>query len=241
MKHSTFKYAFTKSLPVIAGYIVLGFGFGVLLFDKGYSFIWAFLMSTFIYAGSLQYIGIDLLANSASFMSIALISFLVNARHIFYGISMLKPYENTGLIKPFIIATLTDETYSLVCTNDFPKEIDKKKYFLYISLLNQSYWILGSLIGNLIGSVFSFNTTGIDFSMTALFIVVFIEQWEKNKEHLPAILGLCISIFCLIIFGKNNFLIPTMLLIPSSLIFLKSFIEKRNSIFEIEKEVVKND
>lgn len=226
-KNKTLKYAFLKSIPVMAGYIVLGIGFGILLYDKGYSYWWALAMSTFIYAGSMQYIGIELLSSGASFISIALVTLLVNARHIFYGISMLENYKNTGKFKPYLIATLTDETYSLVCGNDFPDYIDKRKYYFYLSLFNHFYWILGSFIGSILGSTFSFNTKGIDFSMTALFVIIFVEQWEKNKNHLPAMLGLIISILCLLIFGKSNFLIPAMVLISLSLIFLRKFINKK--------------
>ncbi|MDD7410888.1 AzlC family ABC transporter permease [Fusobacterium gastrosuis] len=226
-KNKTLKYAFFKSIPVMAGYIVLGIGFGILLYDKGYSYWWALAMSTFIYAGSMQYIGIELLSSGASFISIALVTLLVNARHIFYGISMLENYKNTGKFKPYLIATLTDETYSLVCGNDFPDYIDKRKYYFYLSLFNHFYWILGSFIGSILGSTFSFNTKGIDFSMTALFVIIFVEQWEKNKNHLPAMLGLIISILCLLIFGKSNFLIPAMVLISLSLIFLRKFINKK--------------
>ncbi|MCI7223184.1 AzlC family ABC transporter permease [Fusobacterium sp.] len=226
-KNKTLKYAFFKSIPVMAGYIVLGIGFGILLYNKGYSYWWALAMSTFIYAGSMQYIGIELLSSGASFISIALVTLLVNARHIFYGISMLENYKNTGKFKPYLIATLTDETYSLVCGNDFPDYIDKRKYYFYLSLFNHFYWILGSFIGSILGSTFSFNTKGIDFSMTALFVIIFVEQWEKNKNHLPAMLGLIISILCLLIFGKSNFLIPAMVLISLSLIFLRKFINKK--------------
>lgn len=222
----------------MAGYIVLGIGFGILLNDKGYSFWWALLMSTFIYAGSLQYVGIELLASSASFISIAFITILINARHIFYGVSMLKNYNNAGKFKPFLIATLTDETYSLVCVDNFPENINKNRYFLYLSLFNQFYWIMGSFIGAIIGSSFSFNTTGIDFSMTALFVVVFIEQWEKTEQYFPALIGLSVSILCLIIFGKNNFLIPTMFLIPLSLFLFKNRIENKMAL---KSDVIKND
>lgn len=211
----------------MAGYIVLGIGFGILLYDKGYSYLWALVMSIFIYAGSMQYVGIELLSSGASFISIALITLLVNARHIFYGISMLENYKNTGKYKPYLIAALTDETYSLVCGTDFPDYIDRKKYYLYLSIFNHFYWVLGSFIGSILGSTFSFNTTGIDFSMTALFVIIFVEQWEKTKNHLPAILGLTISILCLLIFGKANFLIPTMILISLSLIVLRKFLDTK--------------
>lgn len=225
--NKTLRYAFLRSLPVMAGYIVLGIGFGILLYDKGYSYLWALVMSIFIYAGSMQYVGIELLSSGASFISIALITLLVNARHIFYGISMLENYKNTGKYKPYLIAALTDETYSLVCGKDFPDYIDRKKYYLYLSIFNHFYWVLGSFIGSILGSTFSFNTTGIDFSMTALFVIIFVEQWEKTKNHLPAILGLTISILCLLIFGKANFLIPTMILISLSLIVLRKFLDTK--------------
>lgn len=225
--NKTLRYAFLRSLPVMAGYIVLGIGFGILLYDKGYSYLWALVMSIFIYAGSMQYVGIELLSSGASFISIALITLLVNARHIFYGISMLENYKNTGKYKPYLIAALTDETYSLVCGKDFPDYIDRKKYYLYLSIFNHFYWVLGSFIGSILGSTFSFNTTGIDFSMTALFVIIFVEQWEKTKNHLPAILGLTISILCLLIFGKANFLIPTMILISLSLFVLRKFLNTK--------------
>lgn len=239
IKQTTFKYAFLRSLPVMAGYIVIGFGFGILIANKGYSFWWALFMSAGIYAGSLQYVGLELLSNSASFISVALISFLINARHIFYGISMLEKYKDTGKIKPLIVATLTDETYSLVCVDKFPDYIEKNRYYLYISLLNYSYWIIGSLMGAIIGNSFAFNTNGVEFAMTALFVVVFIEQWKNTKEHLPAILGLGVSILCLLIFGKNNFLIPTMFIIPILLLIFEKKIEKKlevESFSEKEEE-----
>lgn len=226
MNHKSLKYAFTSTLPVMAGYLVLGFGFGILLYDKGYSFWWALLMSLTIYAGSMQYVGVDLLANGASLLSGALITLLVNARHIFYGISMNEKYKNTGAAKPYLIFALTDETYSLVCNREFPADIDEKKYYLFVSLLDQFYWVLGSFLGGFLGSAFSFNTAGIDFAMTALFVVVFVEQWEQTKQHIPALLGLAVSVVCLLIFGASNFLIPTMIGIPAGLFLLKPMIEK---------------
>lgn len=213
----------------MAGYIVLGFGFGILLYDKGYSFWWALLMSLTIYAGSMQYVGVDLLASGASLLSAALVTLLVNARHIFYGISMIESYKDTGAAKPYLIFSLTDETYSLVCNRELPQEIDRKKYYFLVSFLNQCYWVLGSFLGGFLGNAFSFNTAGIDFAMTALFLVVFIEQWEQTRQHIPAVVGLAASIVCLLIFGPSNFLIPTMVFIPTGLFILKPIIEKGES------------
>ena len=169
----TFKYAFVRSVPIMAGYIVLGLGFGVLLQSKGYGAGWALAMGGLIYAGSMQYVTIDLLAGGASLISAALMTLMVNARHLFYGISMLERYKDTGAAKPYLIFALTDETYSVVCSGGVPEGVDRKKYYFWVSLLNQLYWIAGGVAGALLGSVLPFDTTGIDFSMTALFLVVY--------------------------------------------------------------------
>ena len=169
----TIRYAFVRSLPIMAGYIVLGLGFGVLLQSKGYGAGWALVMSGLIYAGSMQYVAIDLLAGGASLISAAIMTLMVNARHLFYGISMLERYKDTGAAKPYLIFVLTDETYSVVCSGGVPEGVDRKKYYFWVSLLNQLYWIAGGVAGALLGSVLPFDTTGIDFSMTALFLVVY--------------------------------------------------------------------
>lgn len=225
----TLKTAFFKSLPIMAGYIVLGTGFGILLTSKGYARWWALLMSLTIYAGSMQYVAIDLLTAGASLISTALMTLMVNARHLFYGVSMLSRYRDTGKAKPYLIFALTDETYSLVCSDELiPSGVDKKRYFLFVSLLNQFYWVLGSVIGSLLGSFLTFNTNGIDFAMTALFVVIFTEQWEKNKNHIPALIGVISSVLCLILFGAQRFLIPAMLLISALLLLLRKPIERRS-------------
>ena len=169
----TIRYAFVRSLPIMAGYIVLGLGFGVLLQSKGYGAGWALVMSGLIYAGSMQYVAIDLLAGGASLISAAIMTLMVNARHLFYGISMLERYKDTGAAKPYLIFALTDETYSVVCSGGVPEGVDRKNYYFWVSLLNQLYWIAGGVAGALLGSVLPFDTTGIDFSMTALFLVVY--------------------------------------------------------------------
>lgn len=171
MNKITIKCAWIASLPVMAGYIVLGTGFGVLLSAKGYSFLWAILMSITIYAGSMQYVGVNILASGASILSTALMTLMVNARHVFYGISMIENYRDMGWRKWYVIFGLTDETYSLVCVNsELPADVDRRNYYFLITLMNQCYWILGSFIGVFLGNVLSFNSTGIDFSMTALFV-----------------------------------------------------------------------
>ena len=216
------KTAFIKSLPVMAGYIVLGIGFGILLKKAGYGLFWAFLMSFAIYAGSMQYVTVSLLTSGASLLSAALTTLMVNARHLFYGVSMIDKYKGAGKKKPYLIFSLTDETYSLLCADDYPEGEDRYWYSFFVSLFDQCYWIIGSLIGSILGAVITFNTAGIDFSMTALFVTVFVEQWLTTKNHLPAIAGLFCSIGCLLIFGAGNFLIPTMISITIVLSLCKN-------------------
>ncbi|MBD5548293.1 MAG: branched-chain amino acid transporter AzlC [Lachnospiraceae bacterium] len=223
------RYAFKRSLPVMAGYLVLGMGFGILLEAKGYSVVWAFVMSVFIYAGSMQYVAVDLLAGGASLISAALMTLMVNARHLFYGISMIDRYKDMGAKKPYLVFALTDETYSLVCSGDVPEGVDQKKYFFWVSLMNQSYWVIGSTAGALIGSLLVFNTAGIDFSMTALFIVVFVEQWKSAENHLSAVIGVTVSVICLLIFGPESFLIPSMIAIAAVLTALRKILDKKEA------------
>ncbi|MDD5824149.1 MAG: AzlC family ABC transporter permease [Firmicutes bacterium] len=217
----TMRRAFVASIPVMAGYIVLGIGFGILLNSRGYGLIWAFAMSTIIFAGSLQYVAVDLLAGGASLITTALTSLMVNARHLFYAVAMVDTYKKAGREKPYLIYALTDETYSLVCTIDtdeFPEGVDKMKYCFWLTLMNQSYWVLGSCLGSALGSVLSFDFAGIDFAMTALFVAVFVEQWISSKNHACAITGIVVSLICLALFGPDNFLIPTMILITTALV-----------------------
>ena len=219
----TAKYAFKQSVPIMAGYIVLGMGFGVLLESKGYGVFWAIAMSVFIYAGSMQYVAINLITGGASLIATALMTLMVNARHLFYGISMLDKYKNTGKYKSYLIFAFTDETYSLVCSGKIPEGVDGNKYYFLVSLFNQFYWVLGSVMGSVVGSVLSFNTAGIDFSMTALFLVVFVEQWKSTKDHASAITGVAASVVCLLIFGAGNFVIPAMISITVILLLMRKF------------------
>ena len=219
----TAKYAFKQSVPIMAGYIVLGMGFGVLLESKGYGVLWAIAMSVFIYAGSMQYVAVNLITGGASVIATVLMTLMVNARHLFYGISMLDKYKNTGKYKPYLIFALTDETYSLVCSGTIPEGVDRNKYYFLVSLFDQIYWVIGSVIGSVVGSVLNFNTAGIDFSMTALFLVVFVEQWKSTKAHASAITGVAASVVCLLIFGAGNFVIPAMISITVILLLMRKF------------------
>ena len=213
----------------MAGYIVLGIGFGILLKKAGYGLFWAFLMSFSVYAGSMQYVAVSLLSSGASLISAALTTLMVNARHLFYGVSMIEKYKDAGKKKAYLIFALTDETYSLLCGDDYPEGEDRYWYSFFVSLFNQSYWVLGSVIGSVLGSVITFNTAGIDFSMTALFVTVFVEQWLTAKNPLPAIAGLVCSVGCLVLFGADNFLIPAMITITMVLSFCKNWMDTERS------------
>ena len=215
MRQNIIKQAFIRSLPVMAGYVVLGIGFGILLRGAGYGVLWAFAMSAFIYAGSMQYVGVSLLTGGASILTTALTTFMVNARHLFYSISMVDRYKDAGKYKPYMIFALTDETYSLLSDGEdpFKNEEALNKYRFWVSLFDQSYWVTGSVLGSLLGAVIPFSTKGIEFSMTALFIASFTEQWLTTRDHIPALTGLLSTLACLVILGAERFLIPAMLLI----------------------------
>ena len=211
------KTGFLATLPVMAGYVVLGTGFGILLSSKGYGPLWSLAMSLFIYAGSMQYLAVDLLTGGATLITAALTTLMVNARHLFYGISMIDKYKDTGKYKPYLIFALTDETYSLNC-GALPEGVtDAPTYYFLVSLFNHSYWVAGSLLGGLLGYVIPFNTEGIDFALTALFVTVFVEQWLSTKDHIPALIGVISSVVCLLLFGADGFLIPAMVLITALL------------------------
>lgn len=215
---STFDFAFRATLPVMAGYLVIGMSFGILLRSRGYDWWWAPLTSVVIYAGSMQFVAVELLASGASLVTAAVMALAVNFRHLFYGVSMLEKYRDAGAAKPYLIYALSDETFSLVCSPTLPGDVDEKLYYLLVTLLDQSYWIVGSALGSLAGGLLTFSTEGIDFAMTALFVVIFIEQWEKAGTHLPALTGLAVSLACLLIFGASDFLIPALLVITAALI-----------------------
>lgn len=205
-----FIFAWKQSIPVMLGYIFLGIAFGLLLQNAGYSFLWAFLISVVVYAGSMQFVLVTLLTSGASLLSAALMTLFINGRHIFYGLSFVEKYKKMGRAYPYLVFSLTDETYSVLCGTKIPEGMEEKKVFFWISFLDQCYWVLGSVIGALAGSYITFDSTGIDFSMTALFIVIAVEQWQGTKTHFPALLGAVCGILWLIVLGPDQFILPAL-------------------------------
>ena len=229
MKSVIARKAFLTSLPVMAGYVVLGIGFGILLRNAGFGLPWAFAMAVAIYAGSMQYVGVGLLAGGAGIVTAILTTVMVNARHLFYSISMIDRYKNAGRYKPYLIFALTDETYSLLCSGDTPDQEHADLYRFLVSLFNQLYWITGCVLGSLLGAVLPFSSAGIEFSMTALFIASFTEQWLRTRDHLPALTGLLSTLTCLLLFGPEGFLIPAMLLITFILTLLRGRLGRKTA------------
>lgn len=227
MKKEVLKKAFIATVPVLSGYLVIGLSFGVVLQSRGFGALWSAAMSAFIYAGSMQFVAVELMSSAASLITVALTTVMVNMRHVFYGLSMIDRYKNAGRAKPYLIFALTDETYSLVCNLPEMEPEEEKSFYILVSMLDYIYWILGSILGSLLGSVLPFSTQGIDFALTALFVSVFVEQWLSAKDRTPALMGLGASILCLLIFGPDSFLIPSMALILLGLTFYRKREEAR--------------
>lgn len=221
MKKHALRAAFRDTVPVMTGYVFLGFGFGILMYQNHFGFLWSVAMSLSIYAGSMQYVGVSLLTSGAGVLTTAVTTLLVNARHLFYGISMVDAYKGAGKKKPYLIFALTDETYSLVSQTEPPEGMSRHSYCFLVSFLDQCYWVAGTALGALAGSVLPINLEGIDFVLTALFVSIFVEQWLSTKEHLPAVIGVAATVVCLLIFGKDIFLIPSMVAIAAALTILK--------------------
>lgn len=224
------KAAFPVTIPVMLGYISVGIAFGLLAEKSGYNFLWAILMSFIIYAGSMQFIAINLLASGMGIIEIGLMTLFVNIRHLFYGLSFIDKFKTMGKKKLYMIFSLSDETYSLLCASNPPEGVDSNNFLFSIAVLNQIYWLVGTLLGSIAGSLITFDTTGIDFAMTALFVVIFIEQWSTFKTHIPAIIGIVATVLSLLVFGADNLILPSMALIVLSLTLSEKYILKKDSI-----------
>lgn len=222
---NAFKKAFPYTIPVLTGYLFIGIAFGVMYAEKGYSAWWAVLMSLLVYAGSGQYLAVRFFVPGISFFQVIFMTLMVNIRHVFYGLSLLGKFNRMGKKRWYMIFGLTDETYSLLCTTKVPEEVDEEKFLFAIAILDQSYWVIGSFIGGVLKSVLPFNAEGIEFAMTALFIVIFLEQWMEKKNRIPAAIGVVSAVVCLQIFGSGSFVLPTMIVCIGILFLLRKRLE----------------
>ena len=231
MNRKALSAAFPVTVPVLMGYLAIGMAFGFMLQAIGYNFICAFFMSLTIYAGSGQYLGVTLLSTAAGLGTVAFMTLLINFRHLVYGLSMLEKFRGMGWRKFYMIFSLTDETYALLASAQAPVGVDPKSFYFAIALLDQSYWILGSVIGAVAGALIPVDTTGIDFAMTALFVVIAVDQWKAYRKHLPALLGGAVTIVFLLIlgqvFGQQQMLIVSLGVIVLLLLVLREKLEEK--------------
>ena len=231
-KTKALKAAFPHTIPVFTGFIFLGAAYGILMNSNGYGVGWSLMISLIVFAGSAQYLAISFLTTAFNPLYAFLMTLMVNARHLFYGISMLDKYKDAGKLKPFLIFGLCDETFSVVFAAEPGEGVDKNWFMFFITLLQYLYWAAGTALGGILGTMISFNTDGLDFVLTALFVVIFLGQWKSNKDHKPAIIGVLSSILCLLIFGPGNFIIPSMILI----IVILSAIRKQYTNEDVQGE-----
>ena len=223
----TARFAFRQSLGVLFGYVFLGTAFGILLRQAGFGALWSLAFSGLVYAGSLQFVLAGFLAAPTALPTVALMSLFINARHLFYGLSFIERFRSMGKKRPYMIFSLTDETYSVLCGMDeVPAGVEKNGAMFLVALLDQLYWVAGSLLGTFAGGL-PLDFTGIDFSMTALFLVVMTEQWRTSRDHRPALVGLGVSLACLWVFGASDFLIPAMVGITAVLTLLRSRLQEK--------------
>lgn len=220
-KYKYIGFAFRQTIPVMLGYLFLGMAFGLMLQDAGYHFLWALLSSVIIYAGSMQFVLVTLLTGGVNLIYAAVMTLFINGRHIFYGLSFIEKYKKMGKAYPYLVFALTDETYSVLCGTRVPEGMEEKKVFFWISFLDQCYWVIGSVVGALAGQYVTFNSTGIDFSMTALFVVIVVEQWQEKETHIPAIIGAVCGIIFLVLLGPDSFILPSLLCVMIALLFLR--------------------
>ncbi len=221
MKRKALKAAFPYTIPIFAGFWFLGLAYGIYMNTAGFSFAYPMLMSFLIFGGSLEFVAVEMLLSPFAPLQVFIMSLLIQARHLFYGISMLEKYKGTGWKKFFLIFGMCDESFSINYTAQIPEDVDKGWFMLFVTELNRFYWVSGATIGGLVGSLLTFDTSGISFVMTAMFVVIFLEQWLKEKNHIASLIGIGVSVLCLLIFGADSFMVPSMAAIIILLILLK--------------------
>lgn len=222
----SFRAAFPYTVPILAGFLFLGATYGIYMNVSGFSFWYPMFMSMTIFAGSVEFVTVNMLLGAFNPLQSFLMAFMINARHLFYGISLLEKYRGTGWKKFYLIFGMCDESFSINCSVDAPENTDKGWFMFFVTILNQAYWVLGATLGGIFGSFINFNTEGLDFVMTAMFVVIFLEQWLKEKNHISSLIGLGLSVLCLIVFGADNFMIPAMLSILGVLALVRKPLEK---------------
>ena len=221
-----FRCALPHTIPIFAGFWFLGLTYGIYMNVSGFSFWYPMCMSLMIFAGSVEFVAVNMLLGAFNPAQALAMTLMINARHLFYGISMLDKYKNTGWKKPYLIFGMCDESFSINYTASIPEDIDRGWFMFFVTLLNHLYWFSGATLGGIFGSLLHFNTEGLDFVMTAMFVVIFMDQWLKEKQHTSAITGLGVSFICLLAFGADHFIIPAMLAILALLMFLRTPLEK---------------
>ena len=227
MKTRAIKAAFPYTVPIFAGFWFLGLAYGIYMNASGFSFVYPMLMSLLIYGGSLEFVAVEMLLSPFAPLQVLIMTLLIQARHLFYGLSMLEKFKGLGWKKYYLIFGMCDETFSINYTARIPEDVDKGWFMFFVTLLNYLYWFSGATIGGLIGSLLTFNKQGIGFVMTAMFVVIFLEQWLKEKNHASSCIGIGVSILCLIIFGADSFMIPTMIAIIAVLAAFRKPLEQK--------------
>ena len=223
---SALKAAFPHTIPIMAGFLFLGITYGIFMNVSGFSFVYPMLTSIVIFAGSMEFVTVNLLLGAFNPLQALLMTLMVNARHLFYGLALLEKYRIPGLKRLYLIFGMCDESFSINCSAEPPEGVDRSLFMFFVTLLDHSYWFLGTTLGGIFGSLVHFNTEGLDFVMTAMFVVIFLEQWKKDDNHLSALLGLALPVACLLIFGADSFMIPAMLAILAGLALVRKPLEK---------------
>ena len=226
-KLAALRAAFPYTVPIFAGFWFLALAYGINMSVSGFSFVYPMVMSAVIYGGSLEFVAVSMLLSPYAPLQTFLMTLMIQARHLFYGISMLEKYKNLGPKKYYLIYAMCDETFSINCSAEIPPEIDRGWFYFFVTLLNQLYWVGSATLGGLLGSLITIRTEGLSFVMTAMFVVIFLDQWGKDKQHASALIGLAASVLCLQLFGADGFLIPTMVCILAALLLLRKPLETR--------------
>lgn len=229
MRRKALKAAFPCTIPIMTGFIFLGTAYGIYMNASGFSFVYPLFMSMLIYGGSLEFVAVEMLLSPFAPLQVFIMALLIQARHLFYGLSMLDKFKGTGWKKFYLIYGMCDETFSVNYTADIPEDVDRGWFMFFVTLLNQFYWVASATTGGIIGSLLKINTNGISFVMTAMFVVIFMDQWLKEDQHLSSLIGLGVSLICLLIFGVDSFMIPTMITIVVLLTVLRHRLEREEN------------